>query len=317
MPYALVIGVNGQDGSYLAEHLASQGWPVVGVGRQAQAAFAPGGNFKYVQADLRTPAVLDTVLAEYRPTRIYHFAAVHGASGFQYEDKFDAALAVNSGTVHSCLEHLRLRDPEARLLYASSLKVFGDTTPLQVNEDLQRRSECLYSITKNAAVDLIACYRRHHNARASVLYLSNHESPRRPAQFFFPRVVQALAHALTKSQQLTQLKSLDFACDWGSAREFMQIGAEVLERPQNEDFLVATGRTWTGVEFVQTLFDVAGLDWRKSITVESAPGSVAVPKYKLDISRLCTALGHPPRETAIDVARWMLREKHGIELSGR
>jgi GDPmannose 4,6-dehydratase len=317
MPYALVIGVNGQDGSYLAEHLASQGWPVVGVGRQAQPAFPPGGNFKYVQTDLRAPAALDAVLTEYRPSRIYHLAAVHGASGFQYEDKFDAALAVNSGTVHSCLEHVRLRDPGARLLYASSLKVFGDATPPLVNEDLQRRSECLYSITKNAAVDLINYYRRHHNARASVLYLSNHESPRRPAQFFFPRVVEALAHALTKSRQMTQLKSLDFACDWGSAREFMEIGAQVLERPQNEDFLVATGRTWTGFEFVQTLFDNAGSDWQKSIAVESPPGSVAVPKYKLDISRLSAALGHPPRETAIDVARWMLREKHGIELSGR
>src|SRR5690606_10077599 len=105
--------------------------------------------------DLTEAGALAAALARIAPDRIYHVAALHGASGFVYEDKWQDALAVNLGTVHLCLEHIRLRSPATRLLYASSLKSFGSPPPPVIVETAPRRSNCLYSITKNAATDLV------------------------------------------------------------------------------------------------------------------------------------------------------------------
>ena len=199
-------------------------------------------------------------------------------------------------------------------MYASSLKAFGSPPPATVSEDSPRISDCLYSITKNASADLIDYYRRTHGARSTTLYLFNHESPRRPENFFLPRVVNSLAAAMLGQSDDTTLASLDFACDWGSAKEFMTLGRQVLESPENQDYVVATGKTWTGLEFVEALFLKAGLDWRDHLTVAKTPGSELIVPYHADISRLNRVVGHGPAVDALGVACWILRERHQLEL---
>jgi GDPmannose 4,6-dehydratase len=314
----LVIGANGQDGSYLVEACLAAGDRVVGCGRQPQFRYTPppGARFSYEPIDVTDAPALAALLRRERPDRIHHYAAVHGASGFFYEDKFQAAMATNLGSVHVCLEYIREANPQARLLYASSLKAFGDPSPALVREDTPRRSDCLYSITKNAATDLVANYRRAHGVKACVLWLLNHESPRRPPQFFLPRICAALAGALAGETDRQQFASLDFACDWGSARDFVTLGRRLLELDEPADCVMATGRTWTGLEFVETLFGAAGLDWRPHVQLRKEPGSEPVAMYRADISRLVSLLGEGPAMSAIDVARWILKENHGVELKG-
>ncbi|MFD0987434.1 GDP-mannose 4,6-dehydratase [Methyloligella solikamskensis] len=323
---ALIIGVNGQDGSYMAEHLLGDGWDVVGIARQAQARHVHSSpRFRYFHLDLNTDReALAGLLRETKPDRIHHVAAVHGAAGFVYEDHWQAALDVNVGSVHTCLEFIRNESPETRLLYASSLKVFGAKPPPIIHEGLPRFSTCLYSITKNAAEELIDYYRTHHGVRATVLYLLNHESPRRPAHFFLPRVTGLLANALAKTRgkplsadktpDLSPLYGLDFTCDWGSSAEYMALGAALLEADENQDYVMATGRSWTGLEFTSALFDLAGLDWREHVEVMSEPDGSLEPSYRADIGRMVEVLGAGPKQSALDVAKWILAETYGLPL---
>lgn len=320
-----MLGANGQDGSYLCEHMLSRGWDVHGVGRQPETRFVPiSSRFHYHPLDLHADSgALSELLLSIRPVRVYHVAAIHGASGFVYEDRWQAALQVNTGSVHQCLEFIRKERPETRLLYASSVKAFDSQPPAVVHEELTRRSTCLYSITKNATGDLISYYRKYHGVRATSLYLFNHESPRRPAHYFLPRVTAMLARALVATGKVKTctalpnavtepLRSLDFACDWGSSKEYMALGAELLERDPNQDYVMATGKTWTGAEFVSELFGVAGLDWREHLDVLKPPGSEAIHMFRADIARMKAVLGYGPQKTAIDVAKWILSENHGV-----
>ncbi len=195
MKTALVLGVNGQDGSYLAEVLIERGYDVTGVARQAASRWVDPKRFRYIALDIAEAAALDALLAEIRPDEIYAMAAVHGSSGYAYEAGWRAALAVNVGSVHTCLEHMRMRSKHARLFYPSSLKAFGAHPPHCISETTPRVSDCLYSITKNAATELIRYYRTHHGAFACVGYYFNHDSPRRPDSYFLPRLAARIADA--------------------------------------------------------------------------------------------------------------------------
>jgi len=312
---SLVVGVNGQDGSYLAEHLLKLGRDVIGLGRQPASHYLqPRANFAYRALDLTDGDALTALLADVQPEQIYYLAAIHGAAGFSYEESWQAALKVNLGAVHLCLDYLRTSGRDGRLLYASSLKAFGAKPPSIVNETSPRQSPCLYSITKNGAFDLIDYYRKNHDIRATVLFLLNHESPRRPAHFFLPRLTALLASALKGEPKSEPLKSLDFACDWGSSAEFMAIARQLLDLDDNQDYVLGTGKTWTGLEITEALFAAAELDWRNHVSLAKPPNSEPIHRFRADISRLEAALGHGPRESALDVASWILQENHGLSL---
>ncbi len=312
---SLVIGVNGQDGSYLAEHLLARGQEVVGLGRQVAARHVGfDQHFTYRALDLTDGEALAALLTDIQPARIYYLAAVHGAADFIYEEIWQAALKVNLGAVQICLEYLRNAAEPARLLYASSLKAFGDRPPAIVSETSPRLSSCLYSITKNGAFDLIDYYRRQHGVQATVLFLLNHESPRRPAHFFLPRLTAMLAAALKGEARGEPLKSLDFACDWGSSAEFMTIATRLLDQGDHQDYVLGTGKTWTGLEITEALFAAANLEWRDHVDLEKLPGSAPIHRFRADIGRLEATLGAGPRVTALDVARWILAENHGLIL---
>lgn len=315
---ALVLGVNGQDGSYLAEHLLRRGCLVTGLGRQPQSRFIPdvATGYTYASIDLsRERETLPDLLLRSRPDRIYHFASVHGSSSFAYEEHGQDALQVNVGSVHQVLEYIRTEHPRARLLYASSVKTFNAKGPEHIHEELPRHSTCLYSITKNAATDLISYYRRHHDVRATTLFLFNHESPRRPSHYVLPRITELLAASLRGERPGNPLRSLNFSCDWGSSAEFVDLGARLLEHSQNQDYVMATGRTWTGLEFIRDLFSLAERDWQHHVPVLEPIDKSYAATFHADISRMVHILGHGPRHDALDVALWILSANHGLTLS--
>ncbi len=228
MASALVLGVNGQDGSYIAEALLDRGCAVTGIGRQAVSRWVDPARFNYVQLDVANADPLSDLLARAMPDQIYHMAAVHGSAGHVYEDVWRQALAVNVGSVHTCLEHMRLRSPATRLFYPSSLKVFGNPPPTEIDETTPRVSSCLYSITKNAATELIHYYRAQHGSWAAVSYYFNHDSPRRPDSYFLPRLAAQIAASMRHTVPAPGVATLDFWCDWGSSREFMEMTVDLL-----------------------------------------------------------------------------------------
>jgi GDPmannose 4,6-dehydratase len=313
---AVVFGVNGQDGTYLAEHLLACGATVLGIGRQEAARYlAPQAGFKYLALDVADAPALTLALQRFRPTHAFHFAAVHGPAGFAYEPVWGQALGVHVGALHTLLEHARTAAKDLRIVYASSAKVFRTPLPARITEDSPMASSCLYSTTKNAARDVISLYRSRHGVRASILYFFNHESVLRAADYFIPRICGVLTGALAsggRASSKTSFKTLDFFCDWGSAREYMEIAASVADIGDAGDFVVATGRTWHGREFVDALFERHGLDYRYFITTEldaADPGT----KFECVLDRLETSVGRRPRVDIMAVCDEIIQQSQGLK----
>ena len=190
---ALILGVNGQDGSYLAEEMLGRGYAVTGAARQATSRWVDPRRFRYLTLDIADHAALDSLLDALRPQVICHLAASHGPAGHSYEGTWRKTLDINLGTLHVCLEHLRTRAPDARLFYPSSVKAFGTDPPSVITEETPRVSDCLYGITKNAAYDLVQYYRARHALWVGLGIFFNHDSPRRPESYFLPRLAARLA----------------------------------------------------------------------------------------------------------------------------
>lgn len=309
MKTALVLGVNGQDGSYIAEILIERGYNVTGIARQNAPRWIEPERFRYRTLDIADASALDALLAEIMPGEIYHMAAIHGASGYFYEPVWREALAVNVACVHTCLEHMRLRDSSARLFYPSSLKAFGAHPPPLISAATPRISDCLYSITKNAAADLIQFYRAKHGSFASIGYYFNHDSPRRPDNYFLPRLAARIAAGVSRKGAAPEITSLDFWCDWGSSREFAELSVDLLQAEQPGDAVVATGHPVYAGALAEELCAAAGLPVPQMQTpARGAP-------FRADMTGLQKTVGRVPKLQAFDVAAWILRERHGIALT--
>jgi GDPmannose 4,6-dehydratase len=300
MTTALILGANGQDGSYLCEILCARAYDVIGVGRQAAPRWpVAANNYRYRKCDIADLDSLTALLKETAPDIVFHFAAIHGAAGFNYEAVWRDVHLVNTLSVHAVLDYIRAGRPGCGLVYASSAKVFGDPLPARIDESTPRLSTDLYSITKNAAHALIDYYRVRHGVKASVLYLFNHESPRRAPEYFIPRIARALSNARAEGGR-SEIYTLNFSCDWGDAHEYMEITADIAERALGEDYILATGKTWTGQEMVRQLFARHGLNHTDHL-VETAPASGAPALYQASNDRLKAALDRAPIRSILDV----------------
>lgn len=307
MTTSIVLGANGQDGSYLCELLAASGQSVIALGRQANYSWPrPDGEFCYEQVDLCEPAALRTVLSAQKPEHIYHVAAVHGESGFRYEEVVGELFAVSVIATHVCLEYLRQSDG-GRLYYASSAKVFGDAPQGQIAESTAKRADCLYATAKIAAGHLIDCYRRDHAVQAIVAYLFNHESPRREPAYFVPKIAGALANGLAGSGDPVTVNSLDFFADWGSAEEYMQLAIQAMDSGLDGDFVVATGQTLWAAAAVEAAFRAHELDYKQWLHAPSAGVAPESVPFVADASKLTNALGRQPQQGISDLLEELAR----------
>lgn len=317
-PRAAVIGANGQDGRLICRRLCARGYDVLAIGRQPRFADSPDlpgtGRIVYGYVELTRRAGLARALTAFRPDVVFHLAAVHFSSaGTSYEERFAELIEVNTVSLHETLETLRALGTGARVVYASSAKVFGANLPARVTETTGFRSDCLYALSKNAARDLIAYYRRVHALPGAVLFLFNHESELRPPEFFIPKLVAGLARAMRDRRARVELATLDFHCDWGSAEEYMDIAIDVAERAPGTDLIVATGRSIHARNLAENLFAAAGLDYRDHIVERSgAPGQ---GPFQSDLTRLNDAIGRVPVNTVFDLCQKILASNHDLDLA--
>jgi GDPmannose 4,6-dehydratase len=306
MRSALVLGVNGQDGSYLAERLLERGYTVIGVGRQAESRYAKAGDrFRYESLDLEDVAALENLLVRVDPDLAFHVAAVHGAAGFQYEPVWRQMMTVNVLTLHAILEHARLRRRDLRIVYASSAKVFPGPLSGVIDETTPQRPTCLYSIGKIAALNLIGQYRDGHGIAASNLFLFNHESARRAPGYFVPTIVRCLAAARHDQSSSTTLQNLNFYADWSAAAELMDIAIDIAEQAPDQDFVLASGTTWHARQAVDALFRRHGLDYRRHIH-ELNVARDAGPEFRVSLERLNAAIRRRPKQDFFAIVDDML-----------
>jgi GDPmannose 4,6-dehydratase len=307
MPNSLVLGVNGQDGSYLAETLLARGHHVVGVGRDAVSRYlSPSENFRYMQLDVSDTKALMALLQSLTLDFAFHFAVLHGASDFSYEPVWDDMVETNVLSLHTLLEHARVATPELRVVYAGSRKIFPEPLRGMIDEGTPTGATCLYSIGKMAARDLIQHYVRHHRVRATNVILFHHESPRRQPEYLFPTIVHGIFAARNDPAHRTQVRTLDFWIDWGAADEFMDIVADIAERTDEPELVLASGRTWYARTIAERLFQRYGLAAARHLE-EARPTSSPGETFQVRLDRLERAIGRTPQKQVEDIADSMIR----------
>lgn len=312
MPCSLVLGVNGQDGSYVAESLLRRGHKVVGVGRDVASRYVSGvPNFRYVNLDLRDSNALTSLVEEVMPDFAFHFAAVHGAAGFQYEPVVGDMFATNVVALHVLLEFARVSKPSTRIVYAGSSKIFPAPLEGVISENSPARSTCLYSIGKMAARDLIFQYRKQHNVMATNLILFNHESPRRPPQFLLPILAQGIIDSLKDSKHAFKVQTLDFWIDWAAADELADIAVDIAEKSHAVEFVLASGVTHHAREVVSTLFRAYGLQSELCI-VEALERRDPGPHFQVSLKLLENEIERVPVKSVADIVHDMLIDKKAV-----
>lgn len=301
MPRSLVIGVNGQDGSYLVENLLRRGYDVVGIGRDDESRYVvPSKSFTYERSDIADLGSFGSLVRRVAPDVVFHFAAIHGAAGFAYESVWRDMMAVNVLSLHVLLEHARLESRSLRIVYAGSSKIFPTPLVGTITEATPARATCLYSIGKIASRDLVMHYREKHGVGATNLVFFNHESVRRPASYFLPTIARSIVAAKRDRAFTTHVKTLDFRIDWSSAVELMDLSIDIAETSDVAEVVMASGTTWHGRVAVEHLFARHGLDARDHI-VETLPRSDPGPEFCVGIDRLEAATGRRPQLSLLDI----------------
>jgi GDPmannose 4,6-dehydratase len=272
---ALITGITGQDGSYLAELLLSKGYEVHGIVRRV-ALEDPENRLKRLEAiwsklqlhaaSLESYASIHQVVQKCMPDECYHLAAQSFVS-YSFDDEF-STLQTNINGTHYVLAVLKNLAPECRFYFAGSSEMFGKAEEAPQNERTSFHPRSTYGISKVAGFDLTRNYREAYQMHASSGILFNHESPRRGFEFVTRKITSAVARIKAGKSKELRLGNLDALRDWGHAREYVEAMWQMLQQPSPDDYVVATGEAHSVREFVDMAFRLVGLDYEKYVTID-------------------------------------------------
>ncbi|MGH7711487.1 MAG: GDP-mannose 4,6-dehydratase [Gemmatimonadaceae bacterium] len=270
-PTALITGISGQDGSYLAELLLAKGYAVFGTSRRgAQAARSEnlrpiGDSLTIIAADPGTPRWAEQTLAQLRsrPDEIYHLAAETFVPR-SWEQPLETADNIALGTLR-LLEAVRREAPGVRVLVAGSSAMFGDPMETPQRESTPFRPLDPYSAAKAFAHTVTGQYREVHGLYAVGAMLFNHESPRRSPEFVTRKISLAVARIAQGDTTPLTIGSLDARRDWGFAGDYVDAMWRALQAAQPNDYVVGTGVTHSVREFCERAFAAAALDYRAHV----------------------------------------------------
>jgi len=269
---ALISGITGQDGSYLAELLLSKGYEVHGIVRRV-AIEDPEHRLwriKHLMNDVVLhPASLENypslyrLLSNLKPAEVYHLAA-QSFVGYSFEDEF-STLNTNINGTHYMLSALRDTAPNARFYFAGSSEMFGEAEETPQTERTRFHPRSVYGVSKVAGFDLTRNYREAYQIHASAGILFNHESPRRGFEFVTRKITSHVARIKLGLSKQLRLGNLDAKRDWGHAREYARAMWSILQPDAPDDYVVATGETHSVREFLEEAFGHADLDYREFV----------------------------------------------------
>jgi GDPmannose 4,6-dehydratase len=287
---ALVTGVEGQDGWYLARRLVELGTTVIGTARRAAGAI---DGVTVVALDLTNMEQIEEVIRTYRPNEIYNFAA--RASSAQLFDDPLATADVNGVAVARLLEAIRRHVPSARFCQASSSEIFVGAQTSPQDEATSRLPQSAYGAAKAYADHLVAAYRATFGMFACSAILYPHESPRRPPHFLMRKVARAAARIAARLDDTVVLGDLAAVRDWSYAPDCVEAMHKMLQVPEPSDYVIASAAAHTVGEVCEVAFAHVGLDWRKHVTVDEALVRALDPVPRVgDSTRARTKLGWTP-----------------------
>jgi GDPmannose 4,6-dehydratase len=310
MPTALITGVTGQDGSYLAEYLLDVGYRVVGVTRRTST--HTGGRIEHLRdrielasADLLDQTSLLALVQRVQPDEVYNLAAQSFVPTSWEQPVLTGEFTALGVT--RLLEAVRLAKPEARFYQASSSEMFGKAQTVPQNERTPFYPRSPYGVSKLYGHWITVNYRESYDLHASSGILFNHESPRRGLEFVTRKIsygVARIKHGVDRELRLGNLEALR---DWGFAGDYVRAMHAMLQRPEPGDYVVATGETHSVREFCERAFATAGLDWHDHVVVDPAfyrPAEIDILVGDATVAR--TDLDWTPAVAFPDLVRLMV-----------
>jgi GDPmannose 4,6-dehydratase len=272
---ALIIGVSGQDGAYLARFLLDKGYTVHGSSRDANLSTFPNLVALGIRdrVELLSVAPNDfrsviTALTEVEPDEVYNLSG-QSSVGLSFDQPVETMESIGIATLN-LLDAIRFTRRPIRFYNASSGECYGDTRGHRADEDTPFRPRSPYAVAKAAAHFEVANYREAYGVFACSGILFNHESPLRPERFVTRKIVAAACRISRGSEERLRLGNMRIRRDWGWAPEYVDAMWRMLQRERPDDYVIATGETRSLEEFVAMAFAAVGLDWRQH--VESDPG---------------------------------------------
>lgn len=272
---ALICGVTGQDGGYLAQLLLSKGYNVIGTSRDAEtSAFSNLSKLGIKsQVTLSSMSLNDfrsvlQVITKYEPAEIYNLAG-QTSVGLSFSQPVETMESISAGVLN-LLEAVRFVDKKIRIYNAGSGESFGDTGNEPANEETAFRPRSPYAVAKAAAFWQVANYREAYDLFACTGLLFNHESPLRPQRFVTQKIINGAKEIAAGNLDNMVLGNLDITRDWGWAPEYVEAMWLMLQVPSAADFIIASGASHSLEQFVEKVFSPYGLDWKKHIKVDKS-----------------------------------------------
>ena len=273
MKTALITGVTGQDGSYLAELLIQKGYRVIGIKRRTSLISTDRidkihghKNFHLHYGSMHDSGWMYKILSEYKPDEIYNLAAQSHVR-VSFDCPIETTDIVATGTLR-LLEAARLLIPNVKFYQASSSEMFGDNPVFPQDENTALMPASPYACAKVYSHNLMRNYRKSYNMFCCSGILFNHESPRRGETFVTRKITIAAAKIKLGLQDKLYLGNLDAKRDWGHARDYVEAMWLMLQQKEPEDFVIATGKTCTVSDFLRIVFNIARLDERKYVEID-------------------------------------------------
>jgi GDPmannose 4,6-dehydratase len=311
MKTALITGVTGQDGSYIAELLLEKGYKVVGMKRRTSLLatdridhLLENPNFKLVYGSMNDAGSFYRLFNENHFDEIYNLAAQsHVRVSFDVPEETVDAVAMGPLRLLECI---RTMQPDARFYQASSSEMFGDNPVYPQSESTLLMPASPYACAKVFAHGLVRNYREGYKIHASSGILFNHESPRRGETFVTRKITRAAARIKLGLQSELVLGNLNAKRDWGYAKDYVEAMWLMLQQDNPDDYVIATGETYSVEEFLNETFSLAGLDVKKHLRIdERLFRPHEVPHLEGDMSKASRVLGWKPKTSFKDLVKLM------------
>lgn len=314
---ALITGISGQDGSYLAEFLILKGYEVHGLVRRIalenqDSRFSRIGHLIRDQkisihyGDTTDYPTIWRLIASIKPDEVYHLAAQSQVK-ISFEDEFNA-FESNTNSTHYLLSAIRELKPDCRFYFAGTSEMFGNAKQSPQSEETPLNPASPYAISKAAAFHLTKMYRQAYGTFACSGILFNHESPRRGFEFVTRRITSSVAKIKNGLEKELKLGNLDARRDWGFAPDYVEAMWLMLQQAKPDDYVVGTGESHTVREFMELAFDLAGLDSQKYVTTDSnLLRPIDVHELRADSAKAKRILNWQPKVKFNDLVRIMVQ----------
>ena len=315
MKKALILGVSGQDGSYLSRFLLEKGYEVIGTSRDVQMSSFQNlirlgiyDKIKFESVSLNDFKSILQVINKHKPDEVYNLSG-QSSVRLSFDQPMETFESVSIGTLH-LLEAIRFLGEPIRIYNAASSECFGDTGGQAADESTPFHPRSPYAVAKAAAFWQVANYREAYGLFACSGLLFNHESPLRPKRFVTKKIVASACRIAAGSKEKLMLGNIAIQRDWGWAPEYVEAMWLMLQQETPDDYVIATGESNTLKNFIYEVFSCLDLNWQDHVQIDEdlfRPADIL--RIEANTGKALRKLGWTARHKMRDVARMMVEEE--------